>query len=51
MLRSLSTGGFGLSCELQITPILSLGGWDVTDRLKESVMIESSHPFEGGEFE
>ncbi len=42
---------FGLYGELPIIPILSLGGWDVADRLKESLMIEPSHPFEGGEFQ
>ena len=41
---------FGLNGELQIIPVLSLGGRDITDRLKESLMIEPSHPFEGGEF-
>ena len=33
--------------ELQIIPILSLGRWDVADGLKESLMVEPGHPFEG----
>ena len=50
-LRGLSTGGFGLLDELQIIPILSLGRWDVADGLKESLMVEPGHPFEGGELQ
>jgi hypothetical protein len=42
---------FGLNDELQIIPILSLGGWDVADGLKESLMVEPGHPFEGGELQ
>ena len=49
-LRGLSTGGFGLLDELQIIPILSLGRWDVADGLKESLMVEPGHPFEGSQF-
>lgn len=50
-LRDLSAGVFGLRGELLIIPILSLGGWDVSDGLKESLVIEPGHPFEGGQFE
>ena len=37
--------------ELQIILVLSLGGWDVANGLKESLMVEPGHPFEGGEFQ
>jgi len=49
MLRGLSAGVISLHGELQI--ILFLSGWDVPDDgLKESLMVEPGHPFEGGEF-
>ena len=42
---------FGLHRKLLIIPILSLGGRDVSEGFEESLVVEPSHPFEGGEFE
>ncbi len=36
----------GRSSELTIIKLFSLGGWNVTDRLKQAAVIEPVYPFE-----
>ena len=40
----------GLTGELPIVVCLSLGRWNIPNRLQQSDVVESVHPFKGGQF-